>query len=699
MGSPKKVLILGGGIGGLSTAFHLTSQPGWQENYDVTVMQLGWRLGGKCASGRGPHARIEEHGIHGFLGMYYNALSMMRDCYAEANRSPDCPIHSFETAFHTDDSVLMHEYRDRQWLPWQMALPTNSLYAGDAANLKTLEDWLGHLIEIVRGLTHEAAAEAFGGLGERLARGTIDDLLDRIKAALAHAAEEAAKDVLEALDRFWLWLSDKLVHLIDGNTTLRRLFVTIDYMLTLVRGTIADGVLEKGFDGIDGETWYAWLKRHGAQALTIASPLAFNTPNLSYQYPDGDTSRPPYMSAAAYLNWSLRTFAYLGHFGYLFAAGTGETIIAPLYEVLKRRGVKFEFFRKVEAIRATQDATSVAEIDVAIQATPKNGTYEPTYLVKNLPSWPAEPFYDQLVEGDALKAGDIDLESWWTPWQPVGRTTLRAGQDFDTCVLAIAIGAAPYIAQDLIAKKPDVWGRMVQGIPTVQTQSMQLWFTPTLADLGATVPSDPSKGIMIGATFANPVDGFADMTHLIGLEDWDPANPPGGLLYICGPMHDYDAAPPFSDHDYPKRMADRVKYQCIQYLQAAAGGLLPQGVANAVDPPADPAGLGFGTLHPTDPARAGIGIQRFDQQFWRANIDPTERYTTSPPGSAACRLKAWDTGFANLVVAGDWIYTGLNVGSVEGTVMSGMLASHAVCGAPALDDIIGYQPFGRGAAV
>ena len=63
---------------------------------------------------------------------------------------------------------------------------------------------------------------------------------------------------------------------------------------------------------------------------------------------------------------------------------------------------------------------------------------------------------------------------------------------------------------------------------------------------------------------------------------------------------------------------------------------------------------------------------------------------TSPPGSTAARLKAWGSGLSNLVLAGDWIYTGLNVGSVEGTVMGGRLASYAVSGYPALKDIVGY---------
>ena len=44
------------------------------------------------------------------------------------------------------------------------------------------------------------------------------------------------------------------------------------------------------------------------------------------------------------------------------------------------------------------------------------------------------------------------------------------------------------------------------------------------------------------------------------------------------------------------------------------------------------------------------------------------------------RLHAWASGFDNLVLAGDWIYTGFNVGSFEGAVMSGKLASLTLTG-------------------
>ena len=49
------------------------------------MYQLGWRLGGKGASGRrmSQGARIEEHGLHIWFGFYDNAFRLMREAYSE----------------------------------------------------------------------------------------------------------------------------------------------------------------------------------------------------------------------------------------------------------------------------------------------------------------------------------------------------------------------------------------------------------------------------------------------------------------------------------------------------------------------------------------------------------------------------------------------------------------------------------------
>src|SRR3546814_1305701 len=72
----------------------------------------------------------------------------------------------------------------------------------------------------------------------------------------------------------------------------------------MLRGIIKDDVINKGFDQLDGENFSDWFARHGGSMLTISSPLSMNTPNLSYQYPDGDTTRSPQMAAGAYLHRS-----------------------------------------------------------------------------------------------------------------------------------------------------------------------------------------------------------------------------------------------------------------------------------------------------------------------------------------------------------------------------------------------------------
>ena len=106
MASRPRIAILGGGVGSVTAAFHL-SKPGWETRFEsITLYQQGWRLGGKGASGRGPGLRIEEHGLHIWLGFYENAFRMMRECHEELDRyeregTPRWPIpfRSVEESF------------------------------------------------------------------------------------------------------------------------------------------------------------------------------------------------------------------------------------------------------------------------------------------------------------------------------------------------------------------------------------------------------------------------------------------------------------------------------------------------------------------------------------------------------------------------------------------------------------------------
>ena len=75
----QKIAILGGGVAAMTAAVYLTEKDDWQSHYDITVHQLGWRLGGKGASGRNAQIaeRIEEHGLHVWFGAYVNSFKMI----------------------------------------------------------------------------------------------------------------------------------------------------------------------------------------------------------------------------------------------------------------------------------------------------------------------------------------------------------------------------------------------------------------------------------------------------------------------------------------------------------------------------------------------------------------------------------------------------------------------------------------------
>ena len=74
------------------------------------------------------------------------------------------------------------------------------------------------------------------------------------------------------------------------------------------------------------------------------------------------------------------------------------------------------------------------------------------------------------------------------------------------------------------------------------------------------------------------------------------------------------------------------------------------------------------------------------RQYARANYTPSERYVLDLPGTNRYRLEADTSGYDNLALAGDWIFTGLG-GAVESAVMAGMQAARALTGVP--QEIVG----------
>src|SRR5581483_10186266 len=92
----RKIAILGGGIAGLAAAYELTGTQELRDQHEITVYQMGWRLGGKVASGRDEHGRNREHGLHVWFGCYENVFRLTRDIYREWQGPADSPLKSVE---------------------------------------------------------------------------------------------------------------------------------------------------------------------------------------------------------------------------------------------------------------------------------------------------------------------------------------------------------------------------------------------------------------------------------------------------------------------------------------------------------------------------------------------------------------------------------------------------------------------------
>jgi hypothetical protein len=137
--------------------------------------------------------------------------------------------------------------------------------------------------------------------------------------------------------------------------------------------------------------------------------------------------------------------------------------------------------------------------------------------------------------------------------------------------------------------------------------------------------------------------------------------------------------PPQSDTGFPARAAAQAKANAVALLNDRVKALWKE------------AGGGLPWQWLVDPL-GGAGAARMDRQYWRANVDPSERYVLSVAGSSARRLSTDGAGVPHLFLAGDWLRTGLDSGCVEAAVMGGMQAARAISGYPA--DIPGDRDVG-----
>lgn len=703
----QRIAILGGGPAGLSTAYHLTNREGWQDEYEITIYQLGWRAGGKAASSRNSaHGqRIEEHGIHLFGNFYFNMFGMLRDCYeslygtdgadSEQAKATGEPVTTIDDAFKGSNFQALPDIVDGRWRMQTGWLAHNDgvPWSGEMPDPDTVVNAMAYqALAVLTGkrpgfVPHEKAGGGMAGFVRRIE----DWVIRRVARAVQRHLDRDVKDHSRTLAELAA-IRDRMRRFMRRFTThspsFRWKFVQIDLLATLLQGIIADEVLSPGFeiDVLDQWDYREWLQKHGVDPISLASGFAQIVPNIGFNYPDGDSTQYPAFSAAPYVYFFIRQMVASGDALYFFAAGTGDTVVAPIYRTLVQRGVKFEFFHKVTEVVPGQDTIDTIKFEVQAHVKPEHAPYDPLIRVKGMYTWPDHPKYGQLVEGPQLATGKVDLESYWADWKGEEKVLTRGAEGdtgFDYVVLAISVAALPTICPAIV-DRPD-WRQMVDKIQAFPTQQLQIWLDKTVEELGWDYQLDPTSGDrVVGANYTYPYITFCDFTDLIQWEDWPEESTPKSVVYFSGTLQKPTEWPPYSDHDFPAREHLRARATAIQYLRTIRG-LLPDANTN----PDQPESLDFTLLHQTqhDPAVRGEAL--FDSQYWRANIDPTERYVGSVKQTVQFRKKAWESGFTNMALAGDWTYNGMNIGSIESAATSGAMASLALSGFPALDDIPG----------
>jgi len=707
---PIKVAVIGGGCGAMAAAFELT-RPEHGGRYEVTVYQEGWRLGGKGASGRGPSGRIEEHGLHVWLGYYDNAFRMMRDCYGElAAADPANPFGDWREAFIPESDIGLFSPAEREgWQRWAAHFPSTPGLPGDPIDpgeLVSLRRYLARSFTLLRTLIldcavgrdagvaaagQDARASDAGGLGA-----AMKDLLGRgafVGAAViaeALAVLSTALDALPApLDGAWVRLAESvcsgarrfLESELIADDRMRHVWEVVDLGLAYTVGVIRFGLLTdpRGLDAIDDYECREWLRLNGASDRALNSPFVRGLYDLALAYEDGDPKRPS-LSAGQGLRATLRLFyGYRGAIFWRMRAGMGDVVFAPLHEALVRRGVRFEFFHRLTNVGlarvAEGEPTFVENLTFHVQAEVQGGgAYAPLVEVAGRPCWPSKPAFDQLVDGARMAAEGWDFESHWER-RHTAEKTLDVIRDFDFAVLGISIGAVPHVCREILARDPR-WRSMTENVRTVATQAFQIWLHEDLGQLGWEGPP------YIVAGFSKPFDTWCDMAHVTPEEGW--AAPPATSVYFCGVLPEPPDAT-VDDPTYPQRRAEEVRASALAYLAGPARALWPKAF--------DAEGrFRFDLLADPIEGRAGpSGPDRIDTQYWRANVNPSDRYVLNTPGSTRYRISPLDITYDNLTIAGDWTDCGFNTGCVEAAVMSGLLAAHALSGRPALEDITAYD--------
>ncbi len=568
MESKKKIAVLGGGISSLTSVWKLLEEEklqaieekkkvgkNWKTKHDITVYQMGWRLGGKGASGRNEdkNNRIEEHGLHLWFGFYDNAFKMIKDVYKEYSEIKNWPgphEKAWRKAFKGYNQIVLTDYetKKRRWDKWKFKLPQNHWEPGedtpdsflffvqeffDYIRISSVRKLLGmkwwillafilfplpiYLIALVVLLVmaKRKGFYNFMGFDEETLKNKRKNEAKKKKKKYDKSHDKILQKHINPFKGVFIVLRWAIGFLLlFGNRS--QILITLDFMLSVGIGLIKDKVFENGYESINDRDFKEWLGECGARRVTCNCGLIRGIYGLIFggfrhAAKSNDSHDQQYtFEAGTALRGMLRmAMTYKGNAYYRMMGGMGDVIFAPIYIVLKKRGVKFKFFHKVVNVVPKGNHIKSIKIEKQVNLVDPGKEYNPLIKVKTkvkgvgkMDCWPNQPLYKKIKEGKALKQRSIDLESYYSDWQNVGtvnlkyedssiKTVLPVTNDFDLVIFGLSIGAIPFVARS-IYKGRRTWTDMVDNIKPISTVAIQTWMTKKTEDLGWT-PDDRKK--------------------------------------------------------------------------------------------------------------------------------------------------------------------------------------------------------------
>ncbi len=762
----KRAVVLGAGPAGLSAALGLIDSG----DYEVHVYQMGWRAGGKCATGRDAgHYRTRQNGSHYLFGCYHNAFALIRRAH-EVLRDSDAPDRDEYGSFFGDfvaRNLLVgaQGYQRKASAQtdlgrWMRYLPQNMACPGEGGKFATPFDYAlmvaqysaGTLLDLlVAAITEEGEAPPVDGCRLCLKLLPVSPFETSRYSKVVRAVLRPLRWAFNQVCYAWIWVWAKLLTLgvilapasllrvvtsnwrvvplwfvdfLRGLTrllqrvaldqrdqvsdALQRLAILFELMLAGAVGFIVDELWKAGsFERIDDEDLRAWLKRHGAAEHAYRSSLVRTWYDATIAYEDGAEDRA-FCSAGVAIQAMLRSLlTYKGAFAFQMRAEVGDSYIAPVVRALEILGVKFHFYHRVKTLEVSSRTRSVERISLVQQvASPPEKAeliemeFGPASARQRRRAWPS------TSKQPASAGAKFPLDSYYSTCAhatvSLARRPPGAADDasyFDTVVCALPLGVVEDVlieqeTREPLAAREGDYRELFRNVRLTESQAIRMWFKVGLDGLGWL--HEPP--ILSGTDW--PHSTWEDNSQSTEIQAFPDGEQPLTIATLFGALATGSANIRDPGHFAAQHAAAEQaakKFLCEGGLLRLWPGLLSQGapprpdLRSPSDKIDDTPRIDWTKFIDLE-QRAGQA--RFGWQVVCANVGPNESYIVTTPGSLKYRPRPDESGYRNLYLAGDWTRNGVQAGTVEGAVMSGLKAAYAITGKGG--PIVGGDDFDNG---